>query len=131
MKSGGVLRQDDSGDATTARATSLRSLKRSVVFHSRPAFFVRCRELSMSIVMKFGGTSVADAAALENVARIVAAHREAAPVVVVSAMSDVTDALLASVAIASEGRLHDAVASLKATFERHDKTAQQLLSAET
>jgi aspartate kinase len=85
----------------------------------------------MSIVMKFGGTSVADAAALENVARIVAAHREAAPVVVVSAMSGVTDALLASVAMASEGRVHDAVASLKETFERHHEAAQQLLSFET
>lgn len=84
----------------------------------------------MSIVMKFGGTSVADAAALENVARIVAAHREAAPVVVVSAMSGVTDALLASVAIASERRPHDAIASLQETFERHQEAAQQLLSFE-
>ena len=101
------------------------------MFHSRPAFFVRCQGLQMSIVMKFGGTSVADAAALENVARIVAAHREAAPVVVVSAMSGVTDALLASVAIASEGRIPDAVASLNETFERHQEAAQQLLSFDT
>ena len=50
----------------------------------------------MSIVMKFGGTSVADAAAFENVARIVAAEREASPIVVVSAMSGVTDGLLAA-----------------------------------
>src|SRR5215213_4914882 len=49
----------------------------------------------MPIVMKFGGTSVADAAAFENVARIVVTERAASPVVVVSAMSGVTDALLA------------------------------------
>jgi aspartokinase len=51
--------------------------------------------------MKFGGTSVADAVALENAARIVAAHRQHAPVVVVSAMSGVTDALLGIAAAAT------------------------------
>ena len=98
--------------------------------HSRPAFFDRCRNLPMSIVMKFGGTSVADAAALKNVARIVAAHQDAAPVVVVSAMSGVTDALLASVAMASEGRVQEAIASLKDIFQRTQDAAQQLLPFE-
>ena len=51
----------------------------------------------MPVVMKFGGTSVADAAAFENVARIVATQRDA--VVVVSAMSGVTDSLLAATSI--------------------------------
>jgi aspartate kinase len=92
--------------------------------HSRPAFCF----LKMSIVMKFGGTSVADAAALENVARIVADHERDAPVIVVSAMSGVTDALLASVALASEGKLADAIVSLQETFERHQQAALQLLS---
>jgi aspartate kinase len=85
----------------------------------------------MSIVMKFGGTSVADAAAFENVAHIVAAQRHEQPVVVVSAMSGVTDALLASVAIAAEGELNEAIASLEETYERHQEAAQQLLSFET
>ena len=71
----------------------------------------------MSIVMKFGGTSVADAAALENVARIVASEHEAAPVVVVSAMSGVTDALLAATDIAS----------LQEVFERHRRVSRELL----
>ena len=84
----------------------------------------------MSIVMKFGGTSVADATALENVARIVAAQRERRPVVVVSAMSGVTDALLRSVVIASEGNVNDAIESLKETFARHQEAAEQLLSHE-
>jgi aspartate kinase len=80
----------------------------------------------MSIVMKFGGTSVADAAALERVAAIVAAHREDRPVVVVSAMSGVTDALLASTSIASEQGLNAAIKSLNETFRRHHHAAQQL-----
>ena len=81
----------------------------------------------MSIVMKFGGTSVADAAALENVARIVAAQRDEAPVVVVSAMSGVTDALLASTRIAGERGPQDAIASLAETFRRHEQAAQESL----
>ncbi len=66
--------------------------------------------------MKFGGTSVADAAAIENVARIVSAERAAFPVVVVSAMSGVTDALLAATP-----------ASVAAIFSRHLVAAEQLL----
>jgi len=78
--------------------------------------------------MKFGGTSVADAAAFENVARIVAARRHDAPVVVVSAMSGVTDALLASTRLAGEQRVNDAIQSLHETFDRHRIAAEQLLS---
>ena len=70
----------------------------------------------MPIVMKFGGTSVADAAAFENVARIVAAARDASPVVVVSAMSGVTDGLLSATA-----------ESVGPIFSRHTETAAQLL----
>ena len=77
--------------------------------------------------MKFGGTSVAGAAALENVAQIVAAQRERRPVVVVSAMSGVTDALLESTRIASEQNFKQAIASLNETFQRHRDAAQQLL----
>ena len=78
--------------------------------------------------MKFGGTSVADAAAFENVARIVAAAREASPVVVVSAMSGVTDSLVAATTIAIESNSNDAIASLDKTFQRHEAVAKELLS---
>jgi aspartate kinase len=71
----------------------------------------------MALVMKFGGTSVADAAAFENVAHIVAAARDASPVVVVSAMSGVTDSLLAATTIES----------LEETFSRHKAAAKELL----
>ncbi len=78
--------------------------------------------------MKFGGTSVADAHAFENVVGIVAACREAVPVVVVSAMSGVTDSLLASSIMACDGQPGEAVASLKNTFRRHKGAAEELLS---
>lgn len=73
----------------------------------------------MPVVMKFGGTSVADAAAFENVARIVANEREAPPIVVVSAMSGVTDSLLAATDIAA----------LENVFARHRAVARELLDA--
>jgi aspartate kinase len=87
----------------------------------------------MPTVMKFGGTSVADAHAFENVARIVASQQSAAPararaVVVVSAMSGVTDALLAATVAAGEGRVDEGIASLEETFQRHHQTAAKLLT---
>lgn len=85
----------------------------------------------MPTVMKFGGTSVADARAFENVARIVASQSRVAPVVVVSAMSGVTDALLAATVAAGEGRAAEAIASLEETWRRHHETAAQLLTAGT
>jgi len=47
------------------------------------------------IVMKFGGTSVEDAKAIEHTAAIVKGRLAQKPVVVVSAMAKVTDQLLA------------------------------------
>jgi aspartate kinase len=49
----------------------------------------------LMIVMKFGGSSVKDPAAIERVAAIVAGRAARRPVVVVSAMGDTTDALVA------------------------------------
>ena len=82
----------------------------------------------MPIVMKFGGTSVADAAAFANVARIVASQREAAPAVVVSAMSGVTDDLLTATSKAIDGNVVEAIASLDNAFARHNAVANELLS---
>jgi aspartate kinase len=87
--------------------------------------FVRVICGFMSTVMKFGGTSVADAATFENVARIVTAEREASPVVVVSAMSGVTDSLLAATI---EHDVDKAIASLELTFRRYHAVAKELLS---
>ena len=55
------------------------------------------------IVMKFGGTSVQDARAIERAAAIVRGRLEQKPVVVVSAMAKVTDQLLTMARAAGAG----------------------------
>jgi aspartate kinase len=56
------------------------------------------------IVMKFGGSSLESAAAIQNVISLVKARRDSAPVVVVSAMGKTTDRLLRIGMLAAEGR---------------------------
>jgi aspartate kinase len=77
--------------------------------------------------MKFGGTSVADARAFESVARIIAAHIGLRPVVIVSAMSGMTDALVTSADYAEKGRVAIAIASLEEVFSRHRMVAKGIL----
>lgn len=82
-------------------------------------------------IMKFGGTSVEDANAFARVAQIVAAHRQSAPpVVIVSAMSRMTDALLGSVKLAASGAPVAASQALDPHFERHAGVARELLATE-
>lgn len=81
-------------------------------------------------IMKFGGTSVEDALAFRRVAEIVASQRELMPVVVVSAMSKVTDALIESVRLASEGKPEEAFQFLAQHFDRHRVVARELLQSE-
>ena len=52
------------------------------------------------IVMKFGGSSVANAERIRHVASIIKAYSDKKPVVVLSAMGDTTDHLLASADLA-------------------------------
>src|SRR3989442_8817884 len=80
-------------------------------------------DLATPTVLKFGGTSVEDAAACARVAGIVRAHGGPRPVVVVSALAGVTDALLGC---AREGTLRGFAPHL----ERHREIAQRLLGAE-
>jgi aspartate kinase len=73
------------------------------------------------IVTKFGGTSVADAAAIARLIEIVRTRADQRPVVVVSALARVTDALLglARQAETDDGRAIDAaVANLLARHEQ-------------
>ncbi len=56
------------------------------------------------IVMKFGGSSVADAERIRHVASIIKAYREQRPVVVLSAMGDTTDFLLEAADEAVNGK---------------------------
>ena len=69
--------------------------------------------------MKFGGTSVGDVAAFERVFQVVSTQIEKQPVVVVSAMTKVTDALLTAFDMAKKGDFAAAFASLEPHFERH------------
>ena len=55
------------------------------------------------IVMKFGGTSVQDAQAIDRVAAIVRDRLPERPVVVVSALAKITDQLLAMSLAAGAG----------------------------
>ncbi len=73
------------------------------------------------LVLKFGGTSVADAEAIRRVTAIVGAER-GARVVVVSALAGVTDALLQTVEIACTDE-HAALQALDALTSRHQDVA--------
>jgi aspartate kinase len=79
------------------------------------------------IVMKFGGTSVQDAKAIDRVAQIVQGRLADRPVVVVSAMAKVTDSLLAMGKAAGGGDRKTALKMARALRERHYDTAGELL----
>ena len=81
------------------------------------------------VVMKFGGTSVEDPAAIERTAAIVAGRvaNGKSPVVVVSAMAKVTDQLLRAAAAASEGDRAGALAISSRLRARHRDTTADLV----
>ncbi|HEY0796987.1 MAG TPA: lysine-sensitive aspartokinase 3 [Acidisarcina sp.] len=82
------------------------------------------------VVMKFGGTSVEDAKAILRTASIVGTRRESGilPIVVVSAMSKVTDMLLAAAAAAGRGDRNGALAVSSRLRNRHHDTARALVA---
>jgi aspartate kinase len=77
--------------------------------------------------MKFGGTSVEDATAIDRVASIVKGRMSERPFVVVSAMAKVTDQLLAMAAAAGRGEREQALDICRGLRERHYTTAGELL----
>ena len=79
------------------------------------------------IVVKFGGTSVGDAEAIKRAAAIVVSRRERRPIVVVSAMAGVTNALLAIAEQSSRGQLIGAIRNIEGLRERHMEEAERLL----
>jgi aspartate kinase len=85
-------------------------------------------------VLKFGGSSVADATAIARLVNVVRAEFERSdlpPVVVVSAMSGVTDRLFGLAAAAARGDRTDVSPQLDELRQRHEVAASALLSAET
>jgi aspartate kinase len=83
------------------------------------------------VVQKFGGTSVADPEAIRRLIEIVRTARTRdgrGPVVVVSAMSKVTDGLLAIASIAGAGRPSDALPRVDELRERHATAVRALVT---
>src|SRR4051812_7592398 len=80
------------------------------------------------VVMKFGGSSVVDAAAIERTIGVVraGAARRPTPVVVVSAMGGITDALLALAQKARAGDAGEVRHGVEALLERHLQQAVRL-----
>lgn len=78
------------------------------------------------LVMKFGGTSVGSGERILHVASIVLAHREQQPIVVTSAMSGVTDALLALGRAAADGDADACESQLAALVSRHQAAAETI-----
>ncbi len=80
------------------------------------------------VVMKFGGTSVEDAQAIQRTAGIVASRvaKGLQPVVVVSAMARVTDLLISAAKTAARGDRASALAITERLRIRHCDTAMQL-----
>jgi aspartate kinase len=89
----------------------------------------------VNVIMKFGGTSVADAEAVSRVIAI-ARHQldsnpyDKPPVVVVSAMSKVTDRLLETARLAGIGDADGAAKTLSDLLERHLGVARTLVGGE-
>ncbi|MEO8660436.1 MAG: lysine-sensitive aspartokinase 3 [Bryobacteraceae bacterium] len=82
------------------------------------------------IVMKFGGSSVESAVAIQRVASIVAAHRHRHPVVVVSAMGKTTNRLLAIGKHTAHGDRPAAAQGLRELKDYHWTEATQAVAAE-
>ncbi len=81
----------------------------------------------MAVVMKFGGTSVEDATAIDRSAQIVCSRLAQDPIVVVSAMAKVTDQLVAMARAAGDGDRESALQLSRAVRERHYTAASELL----
>jgi aspartate kinase len=80
------------------------------------------------LVMKFGGTSMGSAERIRAAAEICAGQRRERPVlVVVSAMSKVTDLLLETLRLAETGRSMEVEANLRMLESRHVEACRELL----
>ncbi len=84
-----------------------------------------------SVVMKFGGSSVADAACMRQVMSVVKRMLPEAPLIVLSAMGKTTNALFAAARSAEQGLLDKALAEVQVIRDLHLKTAKELLCSGT
>ena len=84
----------------------------------------------MSLVLKFGGSSVADATSVRRVADIVRGAMDRSPVVVLSAMGKTTDALFAAAQAAERGETEAALNALREIVARHKNACSELWAGE-
>lgn len=91
----------------------------------RPSRFERGNDV---VVMKFGGTSVENAAAVERMIAIAQSRTDARPAIVVSALAGVTDQLMEAAHAAAQGRLGAALAMARDIYVRHEQMAEELVS---
>src|SRR5881396_1400129 len=82
--------------------------------------------LMAMIVVKFGGTSVGAVPQIDRAARVVESMRESHPVVVVSAMAGVTDALLQAGEAAVAGQVQQRDDKLWEIRSKHDQAINEL-----
>src|ERR1700758_2893579 len=94
---------------------------------SEPGQLSRFDRTDDLVVMKFGGTSVEDAAAIRRLIGIVQSRRSAHAVVVVSALAKVTDQLLEAGRAAASGHLGSALAMVRNIYVRHEQLAESLV----
>ncbi len=81
------------------------------------------------IIMKFGGSSIKDAAAMERVARIVEEQRQRQPLIVLSALGGVTDQLIRAHQYSLEGQKEKAEKEMHALIARHRALTETLIPA--
>ncbi len=81
----------------------------------------------MSLVLKFGGSSVADAACMRQVAEVVTRALPRSPLVVLSAMGKTTNGLFAAAQAAEAGDLAAALATLGTLVETHRRAVADLV----
>ena len=81
------------------------------------------------VVMKFGGTSVEDAAAVRRLNGIVWSRLDAHVVIVVSALAGVTDQLLEAGKAAANGHLGSALEMVRGIYVRHEALADSLVDS--
>jgi aspartokinase/homoserine dehydrogenase 1 len=97
---------------------------------SRLLLPARSKMKSKLVVMKFGGTSVGDASCIARAAQIAAstsgASRESSVLVVVSAMSGVTDRLIEAATLAESGDSAKSQELLEAIRRQHEAALREL-----
>ncbi len=81
------------------------------------------------IVMKFGGTSVEDAASIERVAEIIKAREKLRPAIVVSAMGKTTSRLLQAAEASAAGDNRTNLAIVADLKTRHTSEARRLVKS--